>query len=181
MIFKESNKNIEKATFAGGCFWCMEHPFKKLEGVIEVMPGYTGGNEKNPTYEEVSSGNTAHVEAVQITYEPSKVSYEKLLDTFWRQIDPTDAGGQFIDRGLHYKTAIFYHNNKQKILAKKSKENLEKSGRYKKPIVTKIIKFSEFYKAEEYHQNYYKKNPIKYKAYHFFSGRDEYLKKVWEK
>ncbi|KKM83122.1 hypothetical protein LCGC14_1312560, partial [marine sediment metagenome] len=139
----------EKATFAGGCFWCMEHPFEELEGVSDVISGYTGGRKANPTYEEVLSGTTFHFEAVQITYDPSKISYSELLDVFWKQIDPTDPGGQFVDRGLQYRTAIFYHNEEQKRSAEMSKEQLNKSGRYDKEIVTEITKATLFYKAEE--------------------------------
>jgi peptide methionine sulfoxide reductase msrA/msrB len=169
---------LEKATFAGGCFWCMEPPFEKLDGVIEVISGYTGGHKENPTYEEVSAGGTGHVEAVQITYDPSKVTYSDLLDVFWRQIDPTDPNGQFVDRGSQYRSVIFYHDEEQKILANQSKEALAKSGRYDKPIVTEIVEASVFYEAEDYHQDYYKKNPIRYKYYRYNSGRDQYLKKI---
>jgi peptide methionine sulfoxide reductase msrA/msrB len=174
-----SKNNYSKATFAGGCFWCMEHPFEKLEGVMDVISGYTGGHKENPTYKEVSSGGTGHLEAVQIIYDGSKITYSELLDVFWRQIDPTDPGGQFVDRGIQYTTAIFYHNEKQKTLAEKSKEKLEKSGRFKKPITTKIIEASTFFKAEDYHQDYYKNNPIRYKYYRLHSGRDRYLNKIW--
>jgi peptide methionine sulfoxide reductase msrA/msrB len=177
----QAEQRYEKATFAGGCFWCMEPPFEKLDGVTEVISGYTGGDKANPTYEEVSAGKTGHAEAVQIAYDPSKVSYSKLLEVFWRQIDPTDGGGQFVDRGRQYRSAIFYHNEEQKRLAERSKEELQKSGRFSKPIVTEIIKASIFYKAEEYHQDYYKKNPVRYKFYRFNSGRDQFLKKAWEK
>lgn len=170
---------LDRATLAGGCFWCMEHPFEKLEGVSDVISGYTGGHKDNPTYEEVSSGMTGHLEAVQITYDPSKVSYSEILDLFWKQINPTDPGGQFVDRGQQYRTAIFYHNEGQKALAEKSKAELNKSGRYKNPVVTEIIKASKFYKAEDYHQDYSKKNPIRYKYYRYRSGRDQYLKKIW--
>lgn len=170
---------LEKATFAGGCFWCMEPPFEKLDGVKEVISGYTGGHKPNPTYEEVSAGSTGHLEAVQVIYDPSKVSYEKLLDVFWRQIDPTDSGGQFVDRGSSYKTAIFYHNEEQRQLAERSKERLEKSGRYSRPVVTEIKSAGPFYKAEDYHQDYYKKNPTRYKFYRYNSGRDKDLEKVW--
>lgn len=171
----------EKATFAGGCFWCMEPPFEKLEGISEVISGYTGGREENPTYEEVSAGATLHSEAIQITYDPSKISYSELLDIFWRQIDPTDPGGQFADRGLQYTTAIFYHNEEQKQLAEKSKAQLNKSGRFDKEIVTKILNPTPFYKAEERHQDFYKKSPSEYKAYRRGSGRDQFLEKVWGK
>ncbi len=171
---------FEKATFAGGCFWCMEHPFEKLEGVQEVISGYTGGHKDNPTYEEVSDGGTGHLEAVQIVYDPAKTTYAELLDVFWRQIDPTDPSGQFVDRGQRYSTAIFYNNDEQRKLAEKSKEELNKSGRYDKPIVTQIIKASQFYKAEDYHQDYYKKSHTRYKSYKINSGRDQYLEKIWE-
>jgi peptide methionine sulfoxide reductase msrA/msrB len=175
---KESN--LKKATFAGGCFWCMEPPFEKLEGVAEVISGYTGGNKKNPTYKEVSSGTTGHVEAIRIHHNPAKITYKEILDVFWRQINPTDDGGQFVDRGSQYRTAIFYHNQEQKSLAEKSKEELEKSGRFDKPIVTEILPVSNFYEAEDYHQDYYKTHTIKYKFYRMRSGRDKFLKKTWK-
>ena len=171
----------EKATFAGGCFWCMEHPFEDLKGVSEVLSGYTGGRKKTPTYEEVCAGATFHFESIQITYDPSKISYSKLLDLFWRQIDPTDPDGQFVDCGLQYRTAVFYHNEDQKRLAEKSKEQLDKSGRYDKQIVTEIIEATSFYKAEEYHQDYYKKIPVRYKAYRRGTGRDKFLERIWSK
>jgi peptide methionine sulfoxide reductase msrA/msrB len=171
---------LRKATFAGGCFWCMEPVFENVEGVSDVTAGYTGGQKENPTYKEVSRGTTGYYEAVQITYDPSKVAYRELLDLFWKHIDPTDSGGQFADRGPQYRTAIFYHNDEQKHLAEESKEELEKSGRFKEPIVTEIIKAPRFYKAEEYHQDYYKSCPIRYKLYKAASGRDRYLKKMWE-
>ncbi len=178
-LFAETK--YEKATFAGGCFWCMEHPFEDLEGVSEVLSGYTGGRKKNPTYKEVSAGATFHFEAVQITYDPSKINYSELLDVFWRQIDPTDPGGQFADRGLQYRTAMFYHNEEQKRLAEESKDQLDKSGRYDEQIVTEIIKAGSFYEAEEYHQDYYKKSPRQYKAYRRGSGRDKFLERIWGK
>ncbi|KAA3596510.1 MAG: peptide-methionine (R)-S-oxide reductase [Candidatus Scalindua sp. AMX11] len=178
-LFAESQ--YEKATFAGGCFWCMEHPFEDLEGVSAVISGYTGGRETNPTYREVSAGATSHLESVQITYDPSKIGYSELIDLFWRQIDPTDPGGQFVDRGLQYRTAIFYHNEKQKNLAEKSKEHLDNSGIFDKEIVTEIIKSTLFYEAEEYHQDFYKKSPLQYKAYRSGSGRDNFLEKIWGK
>lgn len=174
-------EKLEKATFAGGCFWCMEHPFEKLDAIIEVISGYTGGHQKNPNYEEVSSGSTGHTEAVQITYDPDKISYEELLDIFWKQFDPTDAGGSFVDRGSQYRSAIFYHNSEQRRLAEISKEKLNKSKIYEKPVVTEIIELDVFYEAEEYHQDYYKKNPVRYKMYRYSSGRDEFLEKVWGK
>ncbi|MBI3813026.1 MAG: peptide-methionine (S)-S-oxide reductase MsrA [Nitrospinae bacterium] len=169
---------LEKATFAGGCFWCMEPPFEKLDGVKEIVSGYTGGEKPNPTYEDVSSGNTGHLEAVQIIYDPTKVTYKELLDVFWRQIDPTDDGGSFVDRGTQYRSAIFYHNDEQKQLSEESKRELEKSKKYDKPIVTEIRKFTEFYKAENYHQDYYKKNSVRYKYYRYMSGRDQYIENV---
>jgi peptide methionine sulfoxide reductase msrA/msrB len=175
-----TTRGHETATFAGGCFWCMESPFEKLEGVKEVISGYTGGHKENPTYEEVSSGTTGHLEAIQITYDPSQISYPELLEVFWRQVDPTDPGGQFVDRGQQYTTAIFYHNGIQKEQAEASKKNLSASGRYDKSIVTPIKKAGTFYPAEEYHQNYYKKNPLRYNFYRYNSGRDRYLKKVWK-
>jgi len=170
-----------KATLAGGCFWCMERPFEKLDGVLEVVSGYTGGHKDNPTYEEVSSGMTGHLEAVQVTFDPSKISYVQILDLFWKQIDPTDSGGQFVDRGGQYGTAIFYHTEEQKVLAEKSKAELEKSGRYKRPVVTEIREASTFYGAEQYHQGYHKKNPIQYRSYRSSSGRDQYLEEIWGK
>jgi peptide methionine sulfoxide reductase msrA/msrB len=170
---------IGKAIFAGGCFWCMEPPYEKLEGVKEVVSGYTGGQKENPTYKEVSAGGTGHAEAVEIIYDPQKVSYEILLDVLWRQIDPTDPDGQFVDRGSQYRSAIFYLNDEQKTLALKSKERLERSGRFSKPLVTEIVPASRFYRAEEYHQDYYRKNPIRYNLYRYGSGRDQFLKKVW--
>lgn len=168
-----------RATFAGGCFWCMEPPFEKLDGVKEVIAGYTGGHRENPTYEEVSSGTTGHLEAIEIMYDPSRITYERLLDVFWRQVDPTDPDGQFVDRGQQYSTAIFYHTDEQQQQALASKERLERTGRYEKPLVTPVRKASPFYRAEDYHQDYYKKNPLRYKFYRFNSGRDTYLKRIW--
>lgn len=174
------SKDLRTAVFAGGCFWCMEPPFEKLDGVVEVASGYTGGQKANPTYEEVSSGSTGHYEAIQIIYDPEKVGYEQLLDVFWRNIDPTDAGGSFVDRGRQYGSAIFYQNEDEKRIAELSKERLERSKVFDKPIVTKILKFEVFYKAEDYHQDYYKKNPLRYKFYRAGSGRAPFLKKVWK-
>lgn len=168
-----------RATFAGGCFWCMEYPFEKLDGVNEVLAGYTGGHKEHPTYEEVSSGSTGHLEAIEIIYDPSRITYEELLDVFWRQIDPTDPDGQFVDRGQQYSTAIFYHTDEQRIQALASKERLQGSGRHGKPLATAVRKAAPFYRAEEYHQDYYKKNPLRYKFYRFNSGRDKYLKRIW--
>lgn len=157
----------------------MEPPFENLSGVISVVSGYTGGTKDNPTYAEVSSGDSGHAEAILVTYDPEKVTYETLLDTFWRSIDPTTVDQQFSDRGSQYRTAIFYHDSTQKKAAEQSKKALEKSGQYAKQIVTKIVPAGSFYPAEAYHQDYYKKNPTRYKLYRHFSGRDRYLKKIW--
>ena len=174
-----SDDRLEKATFAGGCFWCMVEPFEKRPGIVSVISGYTGGHKENPTYEEVCSETTGHAEAVQITYDPELISYESLLDIFWRQIDPTDPGGQFNDRGSSYRTAIFYHSEKQRELAERSKRELEQSGRFDKPIVTEIVPATTFYPAEDYHQNYHRKNPLHYKMYKHGSGRQAFIDKVW--
>ncbi len=171
---------LSMATFAGGCFWCMESPFEKTEGVVEVISGYTGGTTENPTYEEVSSGSTGHYEAVRIIFDPEKVSYSQLLEIFWRQIDPTDGGGQFVDRGKQYGSAIFFHTQEQKKEAIESKDLLIKTGRFDKPIVTEIVQAGEFYPAEDYHQDYYKKNPVRYRIYRFGSGRDRFLERFWK-
>ena len=179
---KPMNNNTEKTTsavFAGGCFWCTESDFEKVEGVIEVISGYTGGRVKNPTYKQVSAGGTGHIESVKVIYDPSKVSYEQLLDYFWQHVDPTDPGGQFVDRGSQYRSAIFYANDTEKRLAEKSKQRLAASEMFNKPIVTDILSLGEFYPAEDYHQNYYKKNPIRYHYYRYGSGRDQFLKKNW--
>ncbi len=170
----------EKAIFAGGCFWCIESALQKVPGVINAVSGYTGGEKSNPSYEEVGMGWTGHLEAVEITYDPAKVSYEKLLETFWQDIDPTDAGGQFADRGPQYKTAIFYLNEEQKKIAEASKAKLEKSGMFDKPIVTKILPASPFYPAEDYHQDYSQKQPQHYQAYRIGSGRAEFVEKTWK-
>jgi len=171
---------LERATFAGGCFWCMEPPFEKLDGVVDVRSGYSGGEEENPKYQDVASGLTGHFESVQIVYDPNVVSYSELLDVFWRQINPTDSGGQFVDRGHQYQSAIFYHDENQKRLAEESKEELDESGILESVIVTEILGFEIFYDAEEYHQDYYKKSPLKYKFYRYNSGRDDYLQKTWD-
>lgn len=168
-----------KATFAGGCFWCMEKPFEELDGVIDVVSGYTGGTSTKPDYQNYSSGG--HIEAVQITYDPDRISYNYLLDVFWKQIDPTDGSGQFVDRGKEYSTAIFFHSKEQQQLAKDLKKKLQARGIFPGPIVTPIIKASKFFPAEEYHQNYYKKNPIRYHFYRSRSGRDDFLEKIWGK
>ena len=167
------------ATFAGGCFWCMEPPFEKLNGVEKVVSGYTGGHKKNPTYKDVTHGSSGHVEAVQIHFNPAKISYQDLLEVFWRNVDPTDGGGQFVDRGNSYVTGIFVHDEKQNQQARESKQNLENSNRYDSKIVTPIIQAMEFYPAEGYHQDYYKKNPVRYKYYRYRSGRDEFIEKTW--
>ena len=178
---RAESPRLAKATFAGGCFWCMEPPFEKLEGVVSATSGYTGGKETAPSYKEVSSGRTGHVEAVQVKYDPVVVSYEYLLRVFWRQIDPTDDGGQFADRGKQYRTAIFAYDRKQHELAEASKRELEKSGIFKAPIVTEVRWAEPFYAAESYHQDYYKKNPTNYKSYRVGSGREGFLKAVWGK
>jgi peptide methionine sulfoxide reductase msrA/msrB len=172
---------FEKATFAGGCFWCMVKPFDEQDGIEEVISGYTGGHKENPTYKEVCSEMTGHYEAVQITFNPSVYPYEKLLEVFWTQIDPTDPSGQFNDRGDSYRTAIFYHTEEQKAAAEKSKEDLQNSGKFSAPIVTEILPAATFYPAEEYHQDYYKKNPFRYKMYHTGSGRAKFIKENWKK
>ena len=171
---------LQQAVFAGGCFWCMEPPFEKVEGVASVVSGYTGGTESGPSYEEVSSGRTGHVEAVRVKYDPSRVSYSYLLQVFWRQIDPTDAGGQFADRGRQYETAIFVRNVEERRLAEASKKALAQSGVFDKPIVTPIRSSGPFFEAEAYHQDYYKKNPEHYQRYRRGSGREAFLAKTWE-
>ncbi|HEX9757450.1 MAG TPA: peptide-methionine (S)-S-oxide reductase MsrA [Nitrospiria bacterium] len=171
---------LEVATFAGGCFWCMEEAFDELEGVISTTSGYTGGHLKNPTYKEVSAGGTGHAEVVQVRYDPKIMSYERLLENFWRNIDPTTPDRQFCDVGTQYRPAIFYHNQEQKNLAEESKENLKKTSPFKDPIFTEIVPVSEFYPAEEYHQNFYQKNPLRYKFYKHTCGRKQRLKELWE-
>lgn len=177
----EIPEGYKVATLAGGFFWCMESPFEKLKGVKEVVSGYTGGNVENPTYKEVSSGGTGHLEAVQVYFDPEIITYEQILDVFWRQINPTDDEGQFADRGYPYTTAIFYHNQKQQQIAKKSKQEMKGSGRFEGEIVTPIRESETFYKAEEYHQDYYKKNEFRYDYYRGNSGRDDYLDRTWKK
>ena len=173
------NKEIEKAVFAGGCFWCMQNPYDELKGVVSTAVGYTGGNKDNPTYEEVCSGNTGHAEAIEVLYDPLQISYTELLNVFWRNIDPTTLNRQFADAGTQYRTAIFYLSEKQKESAESSKEEMEKSGIYDDPIVTEITPASTFYNAEEYHQKYYEKCPLKYKIYKSGSGREQYLEDMW--
>jgi len=177
----QDRSNLRVATFAGGCFWCTESDFEKLDGVVEVISGYTGGNVENPSYERVSAGGTGHVEAVQVIYDPAKLDYNMLLDYFWRHVDPTDGGGQFVDRGSQYRSVIFYHDEEQKRLAEESRRKLEARGRFNKPIVTEILPFRKFFYAEDYHQDYCKKNPVRYNYYRFNSGRDQFLVSAWGK
>ena len=167
------------AVFAGGCFWCTESDFEKVDGVVGVVSGYTGGHVENPSYKDVSGGGTGHIEAIKVIYDPSTISYEALLDVFWRHVDPTDPGGQFVDRGDQYRSAIFFANEEERLQAEESRKRLEKSGRFSKEIATLIIPLEVFYPAEDYHQDYYKKNPIRYKWYRSGSGRDAFLKKAW--
>lgn len=176
---KTQSEDLKKATFAGGCFWCSEADFEKAEGVIEAVSGYTGGKSENPTYEEVSAGRSGHLEAVQVLYDPAKISYRQLLDVFWRHVDPTDPGGQFADRGPQYRTAIFYHDDDQRRQAEESRKQLNASGRFPKPVATEILPLAEFYPAEEYHQNYYKKNSLRYSMYRQGSGRDQFIQQAW--
>ena len=185
-ISRKNNKpdsipGLERAIFAGGCFWCMEPPFEKLPGVSKVISGYTGGNKVDPSYKEVAGGSTDHAEAVEVHYDSSKISYSDLLEVFWRNIDPTDGNGQFVDRGKQYRPAIFYYNKGQKNLAEKSKNKLNKSKRFKSKIETRIVKATRFYNAEEYHQDFYKKSTVRYKIYRVGSGRDQFLEKTWGK
>ncbi|CCH48282.1 peptide-methionine (R)-S-oxide reductase MsrB [Pseudodesulfovibrio piezophilus] len=174
-------KKLESATVAGGCFWCVESDMEKLPGVVKVVSGYAGGEEVNPSYEQVSSGTTGHREAVQISFDPTLVTYREVIDYFWKHFDPTDAGGSFGDRGAQYTSAIFYHDESQRRDAEASKEALDASGRLGKPVVTPLIPLTSFYEAEAYHQDYYKKSPARYKTYQYFSGRDKYVNKTWGK
>ena len=171
------NATLQKATFAGGCFWCMEKPFEKLDGVISVTSGYTAGRTENPNYGNYAAGG--HIEAVEIIFDPTRISYRQLLEVFWRQVDPTDAGGQFVDRGHAYTTAIYYHDQAQRLAAEESKKELAASGVFAKPLVTPILPAETFYPAEDYHQDYYRKNPLRYKFYRYNSGRDQFLDQVW--
>lgn len=179
IVAEHSFDGYETAIFAGGCFWCMEPPFEKLRGVLDVVSGYIGGEETNPSYKEVSAGLTGHIEAVRIRYHPDQVEYEDLLEVFWRQIDPTDQDGQFIDRGSQYRSAIFVQNEEQRQLAIQSKQQLDQSGRFEQPIVTEILESGIFYEAEAYHQDYYKKNAVRYAYYRNNSGRDQFLDRFW--
>lgn len=181
VVMTANAQQLEKATFAGGCFWCMEQPFDELDGVISTTSGYTGGQKDDPTYREVSAGTTGHAESVEVLFDPDKVSYSELLDVFWRNIDPTTPDRQFVDVGTQYRTAIFYHSDEQKRLAEESREKMDGSGRFGKPVVTEITPAGTFYRAEDYHQDYYKKNPIRYKFYRLGSGRDKYLRQIWGK
>ena len=176
---KNSTDDYEVATLAGGCFWCVESDLEKINGVAKVVSGYSGGDVVNPTYEEVSSGTTGHRESVQVFFDPDIVSYDQILDVFWKHFDPTDAGGSFGDRGFQYTSAIFVHDEKQREIAELSKQRLIDSNRYNKPVVTPILNFKNFYNAEDYHQDYYKNNPIRYNYYRFRSGRDDFVEDVW--
>lgn len=174
-----AGKKLAKATFAGGCFWCMEPPFEALDGVLSVTSGYTGGTKQNPTYEEVSAGGTGHAESVQILYDPAKVAYEKLLDVYWHNVDPTDRTGQFCDKGSQYRPVLFVHDEEQRRLAESSKAALEKNKPFKGPVVVEIVPAIVFWPAEEYHQKYHQKNPIRYKYYRHGCGRDARLRELW--
>jgi len=176
---KTTEAKTDVAILAGGCFWCMFPPFAKQSGILKVTAGYTGGTKDHPTYEEVSAGTTGHVEAIEIIFDPMKISYEQILERYWRTMDPTDASGQFNDRGTQYRSIIYYHDDIQKKIAEKSKEALEKSKRFEKKIVTQILPASKFWPAEDYHQDYYKKNPLHFQLYEKGSGRESFLKKHW--
>ena len=173
------DRQLGKATFAGGCFWCMEEVFEGLDGVVSATSGYTGGHKRNPTYEEVSAGETGHAESVEVIYDPARVTYSKLLEFYWRNIDPTDPRGQFCDKGAQYRSAIFYHDETQKRLAVESKNAVEKSKPFRGPILTEIVPASQFYPAEEYHQNFSQKNPLRYKLYKYNCGRAQRLQELW--
>lgn len=174
-------KGLEKATLAGGCFWCMQPPFDGLKGVVSTTVGYTGGRTPNPTYEDICAGNTGHVEAVEVVFDPAQTSYAQVLDAYWRSIDPTDGGGQFFDRGEQYKTVVFVHDEGQRKAAEASKAALAAAGTFQKPIAVEIRSAAVFYPAEEYHQKYYCKRPAQYNSYKKGSGREDYLKKMWKK
>ena len=175
----DADDNLARATFAGGCFWCMEPPYDDVDGVVETIAGFSGGHVANPAYEDVTRGGTGHREAVEVVFDPEVVDYADLLHVFWRNVDPFDGGGQFCDRGDTYRTAIFAHNDEQMKQARMSLEELEQSGRFDQAIVTPILEFENFYAAEEYHQNYYRKNPLRYKFYRWRCGRDDRLEEVW--
>jgi peptide methionine sulfoxide reductase msrA/msrB len=172
-------EHARSAVFAGGCFWCTESDFEKVDGVLEAVSGYTGGSIENPTYKQVSAGGTGHVEAIKVVYDPDKVSYSQLLDVFWRHVDPTDAGGQFVDRGDQYRSVIFYGDEEERQMAETSKKALDASGRFDRPVVTDILPLGTFYEAEDYHQDYHKKNSLRYKWYRSGSGRDKFLETTW--
>ena len=178
---KPAAAGLERATFAGGCFWCMEPPFDALSGVVSTTSGYMGGHKKNPTYEEVSAGFTGHTEVMQVLYDPKKLGYEKLMEVYWRNVDPTVKDRQFCDTGTQYRTAVFYHTPEQKRIAEESKAKLEKSRPFKAPIVTPVQAAGDFWPAEEYHQDYYKKNPVRYKFYSTSCGRPARLEELWGK
>lgn len=181
MSTEAGQSRLAKATFAGGCFWCMQPPYEGMKGVSKVTVGYTGGKKPNPTYEETCSGKTGHAEAVEIIFDPHQLSYQQLLDVFWKNIDPTTKNAQFADKGSQYRTAIFYHDPEQQRFAEASKDVLQKSGKFKSPIVTEIVPASTFYPAEDYHQQYYKKCPLRYQGYRAGSGRQSYLERLWGK
>jgi len=181
MSHAATTEKTAKATFAGGCFWCMEPPFDKLDGVISTTSGYTDGELENPTYEQVSSGRTGHTEAVQVVYDPSKVKFKQLIDVFWRNIDPTVTNRQFCDVGSQYRAGVYYHDAEQQQIAEATKAELDKSGRFEQPIMTEIKPASTFYAAEDYHQDFYQKNPIRYKFYRYSCGRDKFLERYWDK
>ncbi len=176
---KDRTGDLSVATFAGGCFWCMEPPFDELDGVVSTTSGYSGGRNPRPTYSEVSRGETGHAEVVQVLYDPSKIGYAELLEVFWRNVDPSNPDGQFCDTGDQYRTAIFSHDAEQKRLAEASRMEIEASGQLDRPIVTEIVQASEFWPAEDYHQNYYLKNPVRYKFYRYRCGRDQRLEQLW--
>jgi len=176
---QEANSGLEKATFAGGCFWCMQPFFDHTKGVVSTVVGFTGGHKPNPSYEEVSTGETGHAESIEVTFDPKVVSYQKILDLYWHNINPTQVNGQFVDEGTQYRTVIFYHNEEQKEIAEKSKAALGASGRFDKPIVTAIEPAGPFYPAEDYHQKYYEKNSLDYNMYHSLSGREQFIKEHW--
>jgi methionine-S-sulfoxide reductase len=173
--------SLKSAIFAGGCFWCMQPPFDHAKGVVKTIVGYSGGTEPHPTYQQVSSEKTGHRESIEVTYDPAQITYDQLLDIYWRNINPTQADGQFADIGSSYRAAIFYANDDEKKLAEASKERLAKSGKFQKPIVTELLPAMKFYPAEEYHQKYYLKNPVAFEAYHVGSGRVVYLERIWGK
>jgi peptide methionine sulfoxide reductase msrA/msrB len=177
----QMEKPMERAILAGGCFWCVESALEQLDGVEEVISGYTGGETMDPTYKQVSAGITGHTEAVEVHFDPAKISYAELLDAFWKIMDPTDANGQFVDRGKQYRSGVFYLNDEQRMIAEASKQKLAETGPFKKELVTEITAAGPFYRAEEYHQDYYFKNPIRYKFYTYGSGRKEFVKKYWNK